>query len=507
MLRQGATVVLVVVLLIGLFNFLSPISVTIEYDEESVSVSGSTSGSSSAVVAVSKAEAARLQKEGRATLVVDATESPEVAADKARQVAADKAWSNVATSTKGRPVLVMYMSHSPSDDATPAYASAVFVYTALYAQAHRYKYAHCPFFLFTHPHTHPSLRRFVYYVAPEKVPAQPTAKGLPVDCHVKKYCRHGEFGCHQRSCVGPDGCLLHPVWCKVKAVLTALRTNPEAPFVLSMDTDSVVTFEFFTRPLEDWVHEKMKANGETFAESPLVLNKDQPTWWQVAVRDHNTTKTKFNVDYQWVINTGNYLVGNNAKGRGVMETWWNSSLGDYAKNPLDFKYRSAWPWEQDRAMALLNEFKTPGIQVFPDKHGKVQRDWMETRHTPGWCFSATPAFRCMLNHFCNNAEMKIHWGNRTMGVAMAILHTCSTGKDTEVRLAAGGTDGDAPFAKSLTITQAEYCSDYAKQIPYTFGEYPAATHKPANDPDRDYWGNNLRLAARYFAERHVVELP
>jgi hypothetical protein len=46
----------------------------------------------------------------------------------------------------------------------------------------------------------------------------------------------------------------------------------------------------------------------------------------------------------------------------LLEDWWHSTMDSYAENPLKRKFRTKWPWEQDRQMALYQ--RSPGhIQI------------------------------------------------------------------------------------------------------------------------------------------------
>lgn len=38
----------------------------------------------------------------------------------------------------------------------------------------------------------------------------------------------------------------------------------------------------------------------------------------------------------------------------VLQDWWHSTMDNYADNPLKRKFRTKWPWEQDRQMALFH---------------------------------------------------------------------------------------------------------------------------------------------------------
>jgi hypothetical protein len=47
--------------------------------------------------------------------------------------------------------------------------------------------------------------------------------------------------------------------------------------------------------------------------------------------------------------------------------WWDSVMDSYATDPLRRKFRTDWPWEQDRQMAIYN--RTPEfIQITSHPH-------------------------------------------------------------------------------------------------------------------------------------------
>eukprot|EP01061_Rhynchopus_euleeides_P001232 TRINITY_DN1088_c0_g1_i2.p1 TRINITY_DN1088_c0_g1~~TRINITY_DN1088_c0_g1_i2.p1 ORF type:complete len:471 (+),score=123.14 TRINITY_DN1088_c0_g1_i2:38-1414(+) len=352
---------------------------------------------------------------------------------------------------KGSLVITAYWSQDPWDVDTPQYTTATFVYMALYCVSHGYRYR--------------------FYTAPSEPPKEVDNPSLPPDCKAKEYCRHGKRGgCHKRACVGPNGCMLHPVWCKVKAVRQSLVDFPDAPFTMMLDTDAIIQFEFYQNDLAEWVTEHLKA--KPISEAPLVFHQQNPTWWHVYVGNHNNSKNAKNITYKWVINTGTYLVGNTGRGRELIDTWWNSSVGDYKENPLLFHYRDVWPWEQDRAMALANEWQLPGVQVVPTTEQVRKLLWRERFQHPGSCLAASPSFRCIVNHFCSDLDMKIKWGGRIMYFVLAQMHTCTTGKSVNLTVPAGDAGAAKPFFPQTYLMEQtpKWCPAFARDIPLQYPE-------------------------------------
>eukprot|EP01059_Diplonema_ambulator_P031657 TRINITY_DN5883_c0_g1_i5.p1 TRINITY_DN5883_c0_g1~~TRINITY_DN5883_c0_g1_i5.p1 ORF type:complete len:533 (+),score=120.88 TRINITY_DN5883_c0_g1_i5:53-1651(+) len=389
----------------------------------------------------------------------------------------------------GRPVIVNYMSLHPSSKDTPPYCTAVFVYTALYAAANNLQYA--------------------YYTAPANPPEPEPAANLPEDCAGGNWCRHSEFKCHSLSCVGPNGCLLHPVWCKVKALRKALATYSTAPFALSLDTDAIIRYEDFRVDLKVWVGATLEKKGYPLEDKPLVANLEQPTWWCTLIQGKNNT---MGVPYRWCANTGVLLVGNSERGRGGVDYWWGSALDSYDSDPLGFRFRKDWPWEQDRMMAILNEEgkgQFGNVQVLPNKDEFKQVEYHVAAREPGTCFSALGWHRCFIHHFCAGPDQKMYWGNRTMSFAVAMLQGCAAGHDIEMALPAGN---DGAVEQNLTVTREGWCTDEVAKLGEgvdfaAMGNPESRTDFPTDGTAYAKRYEFLLKVAEVLAKRHVIELP
>lgn len=143
----------------------------------------------------------------------------------------------------------------------------------------------------------------------------------------------------------------------------------------------------------------------------------------------------------------------------VLEDWWRSTMDSYSENPLKRKFRTKWPWEQDRQMALFhrapehiqiashpdypmlvrekqdpssalflaeNSSSFDGSTMLPDRSGSpsiVIKEWCLS-HLPGAlathiiysCLCDSPLIfylhftssgcGCFINHFCANPASK-----------------------------------------------------------------------------------------------------
>eukprot|EP00659_Diplonema_papillatum_P008419 gene8419-12977_t len=340
------------------------------------------------------------------------------------------------------PVLVGYNSFTPYEPENPRFGTCMFLYMALYAAEHKVN--------------------FVFYVAPKDPPPAPAnLNELPTGCRSTEYCRHGKSfgGCHRRSCVGPKGCLLHPVWCKVKAVRTAHAAFTTAPFIIWLDTDTFVRFDDFHRSVATVIPDILSKRGSPLAEKPFVANQERPSWWTNKV---NSTQGQLGVHYRHVINSGVFIVGAGPGGAKVIDTWWNSSLEDYSVDPLKHRWRTDWPWEQDRLLSLINEPRHGVydiVQVLSDPSKLIQANWMAAEKRPGTCLSCLPRWRCFFYHCSDTKEMKLFWGKRTLYVAARMLQACATQTfPLEVTLTKQMPEAHVPgFPVSLKYDAGNWC--------------------------------------------------
>eukprot|EP01059_Diplonema_ambulator_P031653 TRINITY_DN5883_c0_g1_i1.p1 TRINITY_DN5883_c0_g1~~TRINITY_DN5883_c0_g1_i1.p1 ORF type:complete len:241 (+),score=77.39 TRINITY_DN5883_c0_g1_i1:51-725(+) len=222
------------------------------------------------------------------------------------------------------------------------------------------------------------------------------------------------------------------------------------------------------------------------------------------------------VPYRWCANTGVLLVGNSERGRGGVDYWWGSALDSYDSDPLGFRFRKDWPWEQDRLMGILNEEdkgQFGNVQVLPDTRMYHQPDWNVAEKNPGMCFSAVPRWRCLVNHFCWDTMMKKYWGNRTMSFAVAMLQGCAEGRDIEMDMPTGEHDAVAPaYPQKLTLTREGWCTDEVAKLGEgvdfaAMGNPESRTDFPTDGTAYAKRYEFLLKVAEVLAKRHVIELP
>ena len=52
------------------------------------------------------------------------------------------------------------------------------------------------------------------------------------------------------------------------------------------------------------------------------------------------------------LNAGTVLWYRHEYSLAVLNEWWGAALDSYDDNPIKRKFRTSWPWEQDRQMAV-----------------------------------------------------------------------------------------------------------------------------------------------------------
>eukprot|EP01060_Flectonema_neradi_P026370 TRINITY_DN352_c6_g1_i1.p1 TRINITY_DN352_c6_g1~~TRINITY_DN352_c6_g1_i1.p1 ORF type:complete len:501 (+),score=85.07 TRINITY_DN352_c6_g1_i1:37-1503(+) len=387
----------------------------------------------------------------------------------------------------GRVVFVSYMSFMPFDDRAAPYTLSTFLYTRLWCLQNNVRY--------------------VYYVAPTEPPKKAeNVNELPKDCEGSLVCRHGKV-CHSLQCVGPNGCLLHPVWCKVKSMVTAVNRYKNAPYIVWLDSDAMVRYDDWTLDFAKWMDNMLATRGEDPDTKPFMGNQEQPSWWCNTIQKKNGTKGVF---YRWCLNTGVQAIRPNKLGRSIVEHWWERSLDDYADNPLGYSFRKDWPWEQDRLLNIFNNASDPfykHVQAVPSKNEFQHENWQYAEKKPGACLGGDPRWRCVINHFCFDLQMKHFWGNRTMFLVLNLLHSCATGNDGNIHFPPGTRTALPPaFPINVTYTPNDkWCKKEFKEL-----DIPAVS---VNNPDfvESTHADHVKLmlkAAKVLASPEVIfELP
>lgn len=92
-------------------------------------------------------------------------------------------------------------------------------------------------------------------------------------------------------------------------------------------------------------------------KKPIIFNQDGPCWWCSMIK---------NKGYSMCLNAGTVMWYRHSRSEEVLRSWWESSMDSYATNPIKRPFRTKWPWEQDRQMAVYNrtpEFIQIGITI------------------------------------------------------------------------------------------------------------------------------------------------
>ena len=214
--------------------------------------------------------------------------------------------------------------------------------------------------------------------------------------------RHGHqyvmYTLKDSSCLSHDGqhVLANP-WCKVKTMLQVQEDLKTADFFLYLDSDAVISKQFANQSMSELQSTMKHWLNWNLEEKPIVFNQDGPCWWC------DTVKSKTN--YTSCLNAGTVFWHRSQRATAVLKRWWESSTDPYEGNPLEFRFRDDWPWEQDRQMAIANandELST-FIQIASQPE-QMHLD-MDRGHTH-WCLSHLEQSNCFVSHYCEDAGMK-----------------------------------------------------------------------------------------------------
>jgi hypothetical protein len=149
----------------------------------------------------------------------------------------------------------------------------------------------------------------------------------------------------------------------------------------------------------------------TVLEKPVVFSQQTPGWW-CNVKLKNTSYTKA------CLNTGTVAWCRSDLAKHVLQTWWNSATDSYERssNPLEIEFRTEWPWEQERAMALYHNFQdhnnTQGggnvsdfIQI-ASQPGEFMMSHSFAANNSEWCLMRQGADKCFITHYTGNGHEK-----------------------------------------------------------------------------------------------------
>ena len=69
------------------------------------------------------------------------------------------------------------------------------------------------------------------------------------------------------------------------------------------------------------------------------------------------------------------------------------------------KFRTNWPWEQDRQMAIYNR-SSSFIQITSHPHKSMMPREPGQFRISDWCLSHLPKSGCFISHYCANTKSK-----------------------------------------------------------------------------------------------------
>lgn len=192
---------------------------------------------------------------------------------------------------------------------------------------------------------------------------------------------------------------LSDAWCKVKAMLQANNDHPSVKLFIYMDSDAVVDRAFENVSFVSFISSVQQRLVWDPSEKPMVFNQDGPCWWCTMIQEKG---------YKMCLNAGTVIWYRHSRSEEILKQWWNSVMDSYATNPLRRKFRTDWPWEQDRQMAIYN--RTPEyIQIASHPH-LVMMPWAKgsrrVKKVQDWCLSHLPGCGCFISHHCANPASK-----------------------------------------------------------------------------------------------------
>ncbi len=224
--------------------------------------------------------------------------------------------------------------------------------------------------------------------------------------HNYKYCQtHGHAYLYydlkenaegKKKCMAVDGTtVLADPWCKVKAMLSAnedAKYNKIKLFVY-MDSDAVLDRAYADKPLQTLLGSMQHKLAWNVLEKPTIFNQDGPCWWCDLVEG---------LGYKTCLNAGTVVWYRHERSKATLAAWWQAAMDEYAGNPMKRKFRTKWPWEQDRQMALFN--RTPEHIQIASQPLQSHMD-MQAGHKD-WCLSHLARSGCYISHFCEGAHSK-----------------------------------------------------------------------------------------------------
>lgn len=228
-------------------------------------------------------------------------------------------------------------------------------------------------------------------------------------------------------------------WCKVLSMLQSTADHPKIKAFVYMDSDAVIDKSFFNMSLNAMLETVRTRLDWDVVEKPVLFNQDGPCWWCNLIEK---------AGYKTCLNAGTVVWMRHPTSAEVLQSkhivclidfveslkthiwdcvleWWDSTQDSYETNPLkryEFcimnksllssflcvlrKFRTSWPWEQDRQMAIYRA-NVDSIQISSQPRNPfMQRVPGSQLISGGWCLSHLPRSGCFISHFCANQQSK-----------------------------------------------------------------------------------------------------
>eukprot|EP00929_Paragymnodinium_shiwhaense_P032580 TRINITY_DN18029_c2_g1_i1.p1 TRINITY_DN18029_c2_g1~~TRINITY_DN18029_c2_g1_i1.p1 ORF type:complete len:417 (+),score=30.47 TRINITY_DN18029_c2_g1_i1:105-1355(+) len=204
-------------------------------------------------------------------------------------------------------------------------------------------------------------------------------------------------------------------WAKVKASREAMRQFPTARYFVYADTDAVISARYWNNSIPDLFELVRQNYGSDGKIAPFVVTQEPLGWWCKHVRQYQPT-------YTACLNDGAFMWENTPANADLLDHWWEASLDNYSiahQGRYWWPFRTEWPFEQDRLMALVNDVTHPlslhvkdRFRVIPDPENlsmditwdqmlKQGRSYASiNRRGRNFCFAAATQAGCFLNHNC-----------------------------------------------------------------------------------------------------------
>jgi len=216
--------------------------------------------------------------------------------------------------------------------------------------------------------------------------------------------------CQQgRYMAAPDGKTeIKGGWAKVKAAQQAMKEFPSAQYFMFLDSDIIIQQDNFNMSLIDIFDVIQNRFGTDGKHQPFIVNQDANCGWCDIAAESMP-------HFKHCLNSGTFLWQRNELNEQILDAWLHSSLDDYSVSHTGFynyQFRTGWPWEQDRLMALVNDKQHPGysasFRVVPEPESH-HMNWTFGQKEPyhkKWCLSHLPSANCILGHYCADDQKK-----------------------------------------------------------------------------------------------------